>query len=351
MNKRKLMALMLAGVMTFAMSACGGASGTNDADNSASEDTAAEQTDDSAADEASGDSYTVGVVQLVQHPALDAATEGFEAAIKEELGDSVTVDVENAAGDSAQCATIANGFVSSGYDLIMANATPALQAAQAATADIPIVGTSITDYATALSIDDWTGTTGMNITGYSDLAPLDEQADMLEEWFPVDSYPNVGIVYCSAEPNSKYQSTVITEALEGKGYAVKEYTFADTNDVASVVDTACKDNEVLYIPTDNTAASCTENIRNVAVPANTPIICGEEGICQGCGVATLSISYYDMGYQAGKQAADILANGTDPATTEIGYATDLTKEYNAEICEEMGLTPLDGYEAIAVSEE
>ena len=348
MKMRKLMALALAGVMTVGLAACGGSTTDtgSDAGSDAEESTQAES--DAGASDAS---YTVGVVQLVQHPALDAATEGFEAALTEELGDAVTVDVQNAAGDSAQCATIANTFVSSGYDMIMANATPALQAAQAATADIPIVGTSVTDYATALSIDDWSGTTGMNITGYSDLAPLDEQADMLEEWFPASDHPNVGILYCSAEANSKYQSSVITEALEGKGYTVTEYTFADSNDVAAVTQTACDDNDVLYIPTDNTAASCTENIKNVAVPAQTPIIVGEEGICAGCGVATLSISYYDMGYQAGKQAADILQNGTDPATTEIGYATDLTKKYNAEICDELGLTPLDGYEAIEVSEE
>lgn len=351
MKMRKLMALALAGALTVSLSACGGSTDTSSEDTSSETEESTATESDSDTETASDASYTVGVVQLVQHPALDAATEGFQTALTEELGDAVTVDVQNAAGDSAQCATIANGFVSSNYDLIMANATPALQAAQAATADIPIVGTSITDYATALSLDDWSGTTGMNITGYSDLAPLDEQADMLEEWFPASENPNVGILYCSAEPNSKYQSTVITEALEGKGYTVTEYTFADSNDVASVTQTACDDNDVLYIPTDNTAASCTENINNVAIPAKTPIIAGEEGIMIGCGVATLSISYYDMGYQAGKMAADILQNGTDPATTEIGYATDLTKEYNPEICEELGLTPLDGYEAVEASEE
>ncbi|MBR1629261.1 MAG: ABC transporter substrate-binding protein [Lachnospiraceae bacterium] len=370
MKFKKLMALALAGTLALAISGCGGSASTSSTDSTEatteeSTDTAAEDTGDTEAadDEAeevevteevtepTGDSYTVGVVQLVQHPALDAATEGFETALSDELGDNVEVDVQNAAGDSAQCATIANTFVSSGVDLIMGNATAALQAAQAATADIPVVGTSITDYATALSIDDWSGTTGMNVTGYSDLAPLDQQADMVAEWFPADTYPNVGILYCTAEPNSKYQSEVITGYLEDEGYTVTEYTFADSNDVSSVAETACQDSDVIYIPTDNTAASCTGIIREIALPAKTPIIAGEEGIMEGCGVATLSISYYDMGYQAGLMAADILENGTDPATTEIGYAKDLTKKYNPQICEELGIEPIAGYEAMEVSEE
>ena len=346
MKFKKIMVFALVGVMTLAASACGGSS-EEAADASGSEGEA--EADGAETD--SGEAYTVGVIQLVQHPALDAATEGFEKALQEELGGSVTVDVQNAAGDSAQCSTIANTFVSSNYNLIMANATASLQAAQAATADIPIVGTSVTDYATALAIDDWSGTTGMNVTGYSDLAPLDQQADMVEEWFPADTHPNVGILYCAAEPNSKYQSGVITGYLEEKGYTVEEYTFTDSNDVASVTETACQDCDVLYIPTDNTAASCTGVIREIAIPAKTPIIAGEEGIMKGCGVATLSISYEDMGYQAGKMAADILQNGTDPATTEIGYATDLTKEYNPQICEELGIEPIEGYEAIEIEEE
>ena len=290
------------------------------------------------------DHYTVGICQLVQHVALDAATQGFQDALKAKLGDQVTFDVKNASGDSNTCSTIANSFVSDNVDLIMANATPALQAAVAATGDIPILGTSVTDYATALDIDDWTGATGMNVSGTSDLAPLDQQAAMLHELFP--EAKTVGLLYCSAEPNSKYQVDVIRGYLTDLGYTCTDYTFADSNDVASVAQNACDGCDVIYIPTDNTAASCTEAIRNVVEPAMKPVIAGEEGICAGCGVATLSISYYDLGYATGEMAYEVLVNGADIATLSVRFAPNVTKEYNAEICTLMGITVPEGYVAI-----
>ena len=288
--------------------------------------------------------YTVGVCQLVQHPALDAATQGFQDALTEKAGESVTFDVQNASGDSNTCSTIVNGFVADNVDLIMANATPALQAAVAATGDIPILGTSVTDYATALDIDDWTGATGINVSGTSDLAPLDEQAAMLNELFPDAKV--VGLLYCSAEPNSKYQVDVITGYLTELGYECVEYTFADSNDVASVAQSACDGSDVIYIPTDNTAASCTEAIRNVVEPAQKPVIAGEEGICKGCGVATLSISYYDLGYATGEMAYEVLVNGADVATLNVAFAPNVTKEYNAELCDLLGVTVPEDYAAI-----
>lgn len=300
----------------------------------------------------SGDAtYTVGICQLVQHPALDAATEGFKAALTDKLGDKVTFKEENASGDSATCSTITNGFVADGVDLIMANATPALQAAAQSTSTIPIVATSVTDFATALEISDWTGTTGINVTGTADLAPLAEQAAMINELYP--DAKTVGILYCSAEPNSVYQANVVTEELEALGYTVKAYTAADTNDIAAVAQTACDESDVLYIPTDNTMASSTDTIDPIAAAANVPIIAGEEGICKGCGVATLSISYYSIGYKAGEMAAEILVNGADPATMEISYAdpADLTKEYVAERAEALGLTVPADYTAIDMTEE
>ena len=291
------------------------------------------------------ETYAVGVCQLVQHPALDAATQGFQDALSEKLGEAVTFDVQNASGDSNTCSTIVNGFVSDGVDLIMANATPALQAAVAATGDIPILGTSVTDYATALDIDDWSGATGINVSGTSDLAPLDQQAAMLSELFP--DARTVGLLYCSAEPNSKYQVDVITGYLTELGYETAEFTFADSNDVASVAQSACDGCDVIYIPTDNTAASCTEAIRNVVEPAAVPVIAGEEGICKGCGVATLSISYYDLGYATGEMAYEVLVNGADVATTDVAFAPNVTKEYNAELCEALGVTIPEDYVAIA----
>ena len=285
--------------------------------------------------------YSIGICQLAQHAALDAATEGFKAALTDLLGDKVRFTEQNASGESATCITICNQFVADGVDLIMANATPALLAAAASTGDIPIVGTSISHYGTALEIADWNGTTGMNITGTSDLAPLDQQAAIIKELFP--EAKKVGVIYCSAEPNSVYQADVITEELTKLGLAYQIFTFADSNDIASVVATACGECDVLYIPTDNTAATCAETINNVALPAGVPIIGGDSGICAGCGVATLSISYYDIGYAAGEMAADILTKGADPATMEIRFAPKFEKMYNPDICTALGITIPDGY--------
>jgi putative ABC transport system substrate-binding protein len=302
----------------------------------------------SASASASDTVYHIGICQLVQHVALDAATKGFKEALIAKLGeDKVVFDEQNAQGDSATCATICNQFVADNDDLILANATPALQAAASATSTIPIIGTSITDYATALGLKDFSGTTGTNVSGTSDLAPLNDQASMLEELFP--DAKTVGILFCSAEPNSYYQATVIEGILQGDGLTCKEYTFTDSNDVSSVTTTACAESDVLYIPTDNTAASNTEVIKNIAVPAGKPIICGEEGICSGCGVATLSINYYDIGYAAGEMAYDILVNGADVSTMAIQYAPKVTKEYNADICKELNITVPSDYTAIAAN--
>ena len=341
---KKLLAVLAAVALLCACTACGAGN--------ASADSAAAETAASAASEAASPaenastegSYLVGVVQLVQHEALDAATQGFQDALKDKLGDSVTFAVQNASGDSANCATIVNGFLSSGVNLIMANATPALQAASAATAEIPILGTSVTDYATALEISDWNGTVGTNVSGTSDLAPLDQQAAMIKELFP--DAKKVGLLYCSAEPNSVYQCDVIEGYLTDEGYEVSRFTFTDTNDVTSVTQTACDNSEVIYIPTDNTAANNTEAIANVVLPAGVPVVAGEEGICAGCGVATLSISYYDLGYATGEMAAQILAEGADVSTMPVQFAAAVTKKYNASNAQTLNVTIPEGYEAI-----
>ena len=289
--------------------------------------------------------YTVGICQLVQHDALDAATKGFKDALTEALGDKVVFDEQNASGEPASCTTIVNGFVSSKVDLIMANATPALQAAAAATDSIPILGTSVTDYASALEIDGWTGTVGGNISGTSDLAPLSEQAAMIPELCP--DAKTVGIVYCSAEANSQYQVDVITGYLTEMGLTVTPYAFTDTNDVASVTQTACDNSDVLYIPTDNTAASNTEAIANVVLPSKVPVFAGESGICVGCGVATLSISYYDLGYATGKMAAKVLTGEASISEMPVEFAPQVTKMYNPDNCAALGITIPDGYEPLS----
>ena len=287
--------------------------------------------------------YTVGICQLVQHDALDAATQGFIDALNEALPGQVKIVNKNASGDSANCSTIVNGFVSDGVDLIMANATAALTAAAAATKDIPILGTSITAYGVALDIDDFSGTVGGNISGTSDLADLEAQADMITEWFP--EAKKVGLLFCSAEPNSLYQVEEVAKYLSTKGIESQQFAFTDTNDVASVTQSAADYADVIYVPTDNTAASNTEAIANVLVPAGVPVIAGEEGICKGCGVATLSISYYDLGVTTGKMAAKILTGEADISEMPIEF-TDATPKYNAAMCETLGITPLDGYTAI-----
>ena len=321
---KKLISLVLAAVMALSLVACG--SGNKGKD--------------------TGDkTYKVGVVQLVQHEALDAATKGFTDALKEALGDKVEVVEKNASGDSNNCITIVNGFISDKVDLIMANATPALQAAASATSTIPILGTSVTDYATALEIADWTGTVGGNISGTSDLAPLDKQAAMLQELFP--NAKKVGMLFCSSEPNSKYQVDEVTKLLSAAGITCTEYTFTDSNDVSSVTQKACDDSDVLYIPTDNTAASNTEAIANVVLAAGTPVIAGEAGICKGCGVATLSIDYYELGKITGQMAAKILTGEADISTMPVEFAPTATKQANMANCEKLGITVPADYTALA----
>ena len=343
--KKKLLALVLTLAMALSLAACGG----GDAPAGSEGGDASAETQEPAASGSSDTSgekkvFEVGISQFVTHDALDAATQGFIDAMNDKLGeDGWKYDLQNAANDPANCSTIANSFVSKNVDLIMANATPAVQAAATATGDIPILGTSVTEYGVAFNIENFSGTLGTNVSGTSDLAPLDQQAEMIKEWYP--DAKTVGLIYCSAEPNSQYQVDNVQSYLEGMGYACTQYPFSDTNDMASVVQNAVDNSDVLYVPTDNTAANNTGIIDNICRGVK-PVFAGEEGICGGCGVATLSISYYDIGYKTGEMAADILANGADISTMAIEYAPQFVKKYNPATCEALGLTAPEGYEAI-----
>ena len=321
-----------------ALSACGGSSSASSA---AASSTVASA---SVAAATNGEKFTVGICQLVQHAALDAATQGFEDALTASFGENVTFDFQNAQGDSATCATIANGFVSSGVALIMANATPALQAAQAATNTIPILGTSVTEYGVALGLDNFSGTVGGNVSGTSDLAPLDQQADMIVEWMP--EVKKVGLLYCSAEANSQYQVDEVQKYLEAKGVTATQYAFSDSNDLSSVCQKAADENDALYVPTDNTVAANTGIVDGICRPAKKPVFAGEEGICSGCGVATLSIDYYELGQATGEMAYEILAKGANPGDMEVQSAPNFTKMYNKANCEKLGITVPDDYTAI-----
>lgn len=335
---KKFLSVLLGGAMlALSLTGCSGAGSS-----AASDPTGSQPTSGSAG---SGSKvYQVGVLQQMEHDALDAATQGFQDALTGALGDQVEITVQNAQGDPNTCTTIATSFVSSGVDLIMANATNALQAAAAATNTIPILGTSVTEYGVALNLTDFNGTVGGNISGTSDLAPLDQQAAMLQEWFP--DAEKVGLLYCSGEPNSQYQVDVVKAELEGMGYTCTLYPFSDSNDLATITTSAAAESDVIYVPTDNTVAANTGIVDGICRPAKVPVIAGEEGICSGCGVATLSISYYDIGYKTGEMAAQILTGEADISTMPIEYAPQFTKKYNAAICEELGLTAPEGYEAI-----
>ena len=356
---KKLLALLLALAMMLTLTACGGSGNTKD--EPAEEESNAEEAVDAAeeepadeaeepaeeenADEAAADaSYLVGICQLAPHVALDAANQGFQDALTEALGDAVTFDDQNAGGEDANCATIVDGFVAENVDLMLTIATSPLQAAAAATDSIPVLGTAVTDYATALGIEDWTGTVGNNVSGTSDLPPLDEQAAMVQELFP--DAKNVGLIYCSGEPNSIYQVTAVKGYLEEMGYTCTNYPFTDVNDLQSVVESACDGSDVLYVPTDNTAANNTESIANVVLSKGVPVVAGEEGICAGCGVVTLSISYYDLGYATGQMAAQILTGEADVSEMAVQYAPEVTKKYNAANCEALGITVPDDYVVI-----
>ena len=331
---KKMLALILAGIMSLSLVACGGSKTEEKKEEATTETT--ETTE--------AETYTVGICQLVQHVALDAATQGFIDALNEKLPGQVEFDNQNASNDIPMCSTIVNQFVAADVDLIMANATPALQAASAATIDIPILGTSVTEYGVALGIENFSGTVGGNVSGTSDLAPLADQAAMIKEWFP--DAKTIGLLYCSAEANSQYQVDVVKAELEGMGYTCAMYSFSDSNDLAAVTETAVAECEVIYVPTDNTVAANTGIIDNICQPAGIPVIAGEEGICGGCGVATLSISYYDLGYGTGAMAAKILTGEADIAEMPIEYAPQFTKKYNPTICEALGLTPPADYVAI-----
>ena len=300
-TRRSFLTVAAACGAAAALSACGGSSSASSATASSTAASA------SVVAASNGEKFTVGICQLVQHAALDAATQGFEDALTASFGENVTFDFQNAQGDSATCATIANGFVSSGV---------------------------------ALGLDNFSGTVGGNVSGTSDLAPLDQQADMIVEWMP--EVKKVGLLYCSAEANSQYQVDEVQKYLEAKGVTATQYAFSDSNDLSSVCQKAADENDALYVPTDNTVAANTGIVDGICRPAKKPVFAGEEGICSGCGVATLSISYYDLGYTTGEMAVKILNGESDISTMPIEY-TDVTKKYNKAVCDDLGLTAPEGY--------
>lgn len=281
--------------------------------------------------------FQIGIVQLAEHPALDEATRGFKEFLTEKLGDKVQFNVQNAQGEQTNCTTIVNQFVSSKVDLIMANATNAVKAAREATSDIPVVGTSVTDYVSSGLVAS-NEAPGANVTGASDMNPVNVQVQLMKTLCP--EVKTVGIVINSGEENSAIQAEEAKTAFGAEGFAVKIYSVADTNEIQTVVTAACNEVDAFYEPTDNLIAANVPTMSNITTAAGKPVICGEGGMCDSGFLATYAISYYELGRAAGEQAYNILVNGADPATTPIFFfdVSNLSLVINEENAAELGFT-------------
>ena len=320
--KKKLLSAALAATMALTLAACGG--------------------EGQSADDPDG--YTIGICEQMEHVSLSEATQGFMDGLAELLGaDKVVFREQNAGGEQTNCTTIMNGFLAEGVDLILANATWPLQAAASATADTPILGTSVTDYAVALGLEDFDGTVGGNISGTSDLVDLEAQAAIISELFP--DAGTVGLLYCSGEPNSVYQIETVRGYLEPLGYACEIFAFTDVNDLASVTQAACDASDVIYIPTDNTVATNVQSVANVVLPAGVPVVGGDPGICSGCGVATIATDYYELGRLTAEMAAQVLNGEADISSMPIQYGA-MEKIYDPENCELLGISIPEGYNPV-----
>ena len=305
-----------AGSALLALSACG-------ASNSGSSDDSGEKT------------YKVGVLQLTQHAALDAANEGFVEAL-DESGIKYTIDQQNANNDQSACATIASKLVGDGDDLIYVIATPAAQAVAAATSDIPIVGSAITDYAASGLVAD-NDKPGGNLTGASDMNPVDDQIAMLQKVLP--NAKHVGMLYCTAESNSQLQVEMAEAACDKAGLTHDRYTVSSSNEVQSVVESMVGKVDAGYTPTDNTIAAAAAQVGQIAKEGKLPFITGEENMCMGMGICTLSIDYKELGKMAGQMAVKIMKGEDTPANmaieTETGDQLKVVK--NEEMAEALGI--------------
>ena len=311
---KRVLALILTTLMLLGLCACG----------------------DSGADDGV---YKVGIVQLMQHVALDQATQGFQDALKDKLGDKVRFDVQLASGEPTNCSTIVTKFINDDVDLIMGNATSAVIAAKEATSTIPIIGTSVTDYVSAeAAIIASNEAPGANVTGYSDMSDIAAHVELTQKLCP--NAKKIAIIYCSAEPNSVIQGKQAKDLYEKAGFSTVTLTASDITTISTVVTSACGQADVIYIPTDNLFAENMESVKNIAQPAKIPVICGEGGMVRSGGTASVAIDYYTLGYRAGEMAYEILVNGANPATMPIGFMTakDMELVINEENVAAIGLT-------------
>lgn len=334
----KMLAAAMAGVMALSMAGCSGNTGSGTASGSAAPETKQEASSEGKAGEGasdSGEEFKIGVLQLTQHTALDKVNEGFVAAI-EDSGLNVQLDQQNASGDQSACQTIAQMLVDSGNDLIFAIATPAAQAVAGMTDEIPIVVSAVTDPAESGLVES-NEKPNCNVTGTSDLTPVKAQIDLLQKLLP--DARTVGILYSSAEANSEIQAEMAKEALEEAGIQYKDYTVSSTNEIQTVVESMIGNVDAIYTPTDNTIASGYATVAMIANENKIPTICGESGQVDEGGLVTYGVDYYELGYMAGEQAVDILANGADIASMPIEYMdnADCELKINEDTAAELGI--------------
>ncbi len=321
MRKAALCSVMMVGVLAlFALTAC--------ASNEASE----EGSDGSAGSA----QYSIGIVQTIEHGALDQANQGFVDALKDAGISEDSIEQQNAQGDQSACQTIATTYANDGKDLVLAIGTQAAQAMSGASTDIPIVGTAITDYVDAGLISS-NEEPGGNVTGTSDLTPVADQIDMLHKLLP--DAKKVGILYCSAESNSLVQVEMAEAACKELGIETERYTVSSSNEIQQVVESTVGKVDALYAPTDNTIAAGMSTVSMVANENKLPVIVGCDTMVEDGGLCSYSINYYDLGYKAGEMAVEILENGGDPATMSIEYLSSDECELvtNEETAEALGI--------------
>ena len=331
MKGKRIAAAFLALAMTLTLAACGGSG-------SSGSSAAASGSGEAASGSAAGESFTIGVIQLMEHDALDQAYEGFVDGLAEAGyvdGENIVIEYQNAQGEQANCVTIADKLVADRCDLVLAIATPAAQAMANATTEIPILVTAVTDPADAKLVAS-NEAPGGNVTGTSDMNPVEEQMKLLTTLVP--EARTVGFLYNSAEANSKLQVDMAREVAGELGLECIDFTVSNANEIQQVVESAIGKVDVFYTPTDNVIANGMATVAMITEPAGIPIICGEEGQVQNGGTATYGLSYYNLGKLTATQAVDILEGKSVPAEMPIQYLTDCVLAINEESCQKMGLT-------------
>ncbi|MBQ2829465.1 MAG: ABC transporter substrate-binding protein [Oscillospiraceae bacterium] len=318
---KRVLAMILSTLMLLALCACGGTTTTDDG--AATGGDAASGTD-------AAKSYSVAICQLMVHDALDAATKGFTDALSEAVkaaGATVEFDTQ-VAGEANLCTTVVGAQLAKKPDLVMANATPALLAAANGTTDIPVLGTSVTDYA-----DTFAGSIPANVSGTSDAVPFDEQAQMMIDTLGLVAGDVVGVLYCTNESNSLIQYEAVKALFEAQGIVVEAYTFSETTELQAVTTSMAANCKAVYVPSDNTVASNDAIVGTICTEQNVPVYTSYGGtICY----ASLAIDYYELGVKTGEMAAQILLEGKAPADIEVATLTP-TVSYNAELCTQLGI--------------